>query len=86
MYNLIYERLARPVGRLVCHGQEMCKWSISLCDAMGAEIDSIFFVYTFLIEKVDILRICRNLCIYELLARRVDQSKGSISSVHTMFY
>ena len=51
MYNLIYERLARPVGRLVCHGQEMCKWSISLCDAMGVEIDSIFFVYIFLIEK-----------------------------------
>ena len=51
MYNLIYERLARPVGRSVCHGQEMYKWSISLCDAMGVEIDSIFFVYIFLIEK-----------------------------------
>ena len=65
MYSLIYERLPRPVGHLVCHGQEMYKWSISLCDAMGVEIDSIFFVYIFLGEKKeDILRISEKLCKY----------------------
>lgn len=40
------------VGHLFCHGQEMYKLSISLCDAMDVETDdSIFFVYIFLGEK-----------------------------------